>query len=459
MHKFFLLNCLIFCMLGQLSAQEPKITGKMSISIIEGTIRCDFNVTNIPWIKDYYVFLNSGLNIRYFRNLEDTKNYVYHKNYDDTVSNESFGYYFPDNTGKAKFLPKAFRISYVGAFPVVLDTTTGLSRRDWKGNIALNGQTIRATEQSAWYPVLYDIKEDKSYTNVSYDIDVTCSDCNSIYINGSNPVTSHFAHLSSDSALELLLYAGNYKIDSANNTYFLNTDMTKDQLIEFGKITEGFKKFYEEKLSIPYKYDINYIQTNPLTKNTGFLFVTYPSIVSVEFGGFKDFFGKSANRHKSFIAHELGHYYFGNYAKFNTEFESMITESFAEYLSLKATQKFLGDSIYKAKLNQYIKNLGDNYNPVPIGKIKAIADFGSQQKYNYDYAPLILTAIEKEIGEEKMWKWLRLILTTKTEFTNYEFLRSTLDKTLGDSTIIDKIDAKYFKSDTSVQNAISKIGL
>jgi hypothetical protein len=47
-------------------------------------------------------------------------------------------------------------VRYTGAYPVYrVDEGEG-STHDFKGVIAFNGRTLRATEQSKWYPVLYD---------------------------------------------------------------------------------------------------------------------------------------------------------------------------------------------------------------------------------------------------------------------------------------------------------------
>ncbi len=439
------------------NAQFPHITGKLNLNIQKGTLEGDFELSNLPTINNYYISLNSGLNIRYFRNEKDNFNYYYNKEYGDSTPAGCFGYYFRNNTGKGKFLPHTFQISYTGAFPVISDTLKASDSGDWAGNIACNGKTIRATDQSAWYPILYDIEKDIKYTKIIYDIEVTCDDCEDIYLNGNTPIKGKYAHLKSDSAFALLLFAGNYNIDTSNNTYFLNTDMTKKQLTEFGKMTNSYKKYYEKELSIPYIYNITYLQTTPTSKYNGFLFVTYPSITAVGWdNGFKGCFGENGNSFKPFIAHELGHYYFGNYAKYNSELGHTIDESFSEFLSLKVTEYFLRDSIYNSKIDNDIRILND-FNPISIGYVISGSDIKNNQIYNYSYFPIVLVAIEKEIGKEKMWKWLNLILTTKTEFTNYEFLKNTLRIALKDNELLEKIEKKYFKSKESLKNAISTI--
>ena len=36
----------------------------------------------------------------------------------------------------------------------------------------------------------------------------------------------------------------------------------------------------------------------------------------------------------------------------------------------------------------------------------------------YNYAPMIIAAIEKEIGEKAMWKWMKAILKTDESLAN-----------------------------------------
>ena len=57
--------------------------------------------------------------------------------------------------------------------------------------------------------------------------------------------------------------------------------------------------------------------------------------------------------------------------------------------------------------------------------------FGNYYTYAYNYFPTILLAIEKEIGETKMLEWVKEMLTTNADFTDFLFLENTLGKTIG----------------------------
>ncbi|MEX8546943.1 MAG: hypothetical protein V5804_05005 [Mucilaginibacter sp.] len=94
---------------------------------------------------------------------------------------------------------------------------------------------------------------------------------------------------------------------------------------------------------------------------------------------------------------------------------------------------------------------------MPFAKVKSNADYKDREYYVYYYAPLIFTAIKKEIGEQTMWLWLKNILKTPVDRTNYNFLLNTLNATLNNKEKTELIKSKYFESESSLSNAISKI--
>jgi len=459
--NFLIITVIIF---HSAKAQDsiPTLKGTVNISITKGTFECDLILDNIPRIKDYVIRLNSGMNILHFRSLD--KNFLIHydKSFTDTLSTgESNAYYFLDNTGKGKFLPHSLEIRYAGMYPVAADTIKNYSVEDWKGNIAFNGYSVRTDGyQSCWYPVLYDITKDVVLNKVKYDLQINCSDCSVIYLNGNTPVKGTKANLKSNVPFDVSMYSGKYKITNVDSTYFLNPDINETQINEFGNKTNAFKKFYENKLMIPYKTAITYVQTTPTSKNNAWLFVSYPTIFNIGYGnyGLKGLFDKqTGNWFNLYIAHELAHYYFGTIKVFNSELGDMMTEGFSEFLSLEVAKQLIADSISQKKINDKIKALKD-FAAVPFAKVKSNTNYKNRELYVYYYAPLIFIAIEKEIGEQAMWLWLRAILNTPAEHTNYEFLKKTLSTVLRDKGKVEIIESRYFDSDKSLENAIDKIG-
>ena len=128
----------------------------------------------------------------------------------------------------------------------------------------------------------------------------------------------------------------------------------------------------------------------------------------------------------------------------------------AEFLSFELTKEMMGTDVYDKKISDKIEAL-DNFTPIPMGKIKGESEYGNRELYVYYYAPIVFTAIKKEIGDEKMWKWLNTILTTETNFTNYDFLIQTLQTVVNDQKPIQIIEKQYLTSDNSLKNAIAKI--
>ncbi len=189
-------------------AQIPHLKGEIKISILNGTIEGDLEYSNLPTLKNYNIWLNTGLNVRYFRDEADKFNYENEKYYDSEKSEEAFQYYFPDKDKKGKILPSKFKINYVGKFPVIIDTLRASNRNDWKGNLAFNGKTIRASEQTCWYPVLYDIDNDLEINKVTYDLKIDCIDCESIYVNGSYPIKGKSASFKANDPTAIMIYAG-----------------------------------------------------------------------------------------------------------------------------------------------------------------------------------------------------------------------------------------------------------
>lgn len=448
---------------SNINAQEnpPTISGKVKISIVEGTFECDFTMSNIPPIQDYLIRLNAGMNLLHIKSLKPHEFIIIEdkSRTDSTSSGESSAYFFPDNTGKGKFLPNELQFKYVGKFPVVTDTIVNYSRADWRGNIAFNGYSVRAEGvQGAWYPYLYDAKNDVTYEQMNYNIEIECVDCSTLYLNGNDPIHAQKATFISKKPYELSLFCGNYEYINDGNLLLLNPTFAQDDIDDFSKLVGQYKKYYEEKLKIKFSDPPIFVNTTPTSPRFGWLFVSYPTIMGIGYGnlGLGALFDKKQNWYEQLIAHELGHYYFGTYKVFNSELGGMMSEGFAEYLSLKLFEELKGKKSYNELLDEKFEIL-KTFKTIPISKINTIRDIEDRERFVYNYAPLMFIAIEQEIGPKKMWEWLFNILNTKTNLTNYDFLLSTLQNTLNDEKMVLEIINKYFSSEQSMENILFQI--
>ena len=443
-----------------LIAQIPHLTGEVKISILNGTIEGDLEYSNLPKLKNYSIWLNTGLNLRYFRDGEDKFNYGNIKYYDEEKSSEAFQYYFPDKDNKDRFLPEKFKINYVGKFPVISDTLKASNRGDWKGNIAFNGKSIRASEQTAWYPILYDIENDVELNKVTYDIKINCIDCESIYLNGSSPIKGKTANFKSDKPISMMLFAGIFDFTKNNHTYFINTELNSEQEKVLGSWTDKIVNFYENKFKIPYENSVTYLYTTPISKKNAWMFVTYPTIVIIgqEKYNVKSYFAPNTNKLKDnsnieYFAHELGHYYFGTVIVPNSELRWVFLEGLTEYLALQTVKEVLGEESYHKKIDTYLKGTID-YIPKSMATIK---NSEIDETYRYYYVPLLVTALEKEIGKERVWNWLRTVLKSeKSVKTDYEYFKTSLVKSGIKEIEFKNFEEKYILSEQAKEN-VNKI--
>ncbi len=452
---------LVIVFYQQIAAQTPHLQGEVYISVLNGTIECDLIYSNLPKLTNYSIWLNSGLNLRYFRDKDDKFNYANVRYYDSEKSWEAFQYFLPDSGNKGRFLPDVMKINYVGKFPVINDTLRASNRGDWKGNIAFNGKSIRASEQAAWYPVLYDIDNELTINKITYDLTINCADCESIYLNGSIPVKGTQARFKSDQPISMLLFAGVFDFAKNNNTYYINTSLTNDQESVLGDWTDKIIKFYEDNLNMPYGNAVTYLYTTPISKNNAWMFVTYPTIAIIgqEQYNVKSYFRPKTNILKDnsnieYFAHELGHYYFGTVFMPNSDLHWFFLEGLTEYLALQTVKEVLGEESYQNKLNGYL-NETKEYIP---GSLKTIKNADIDETYRYIYAPMLLTVLEKEIGKESVWNWLKIILKTDSQVkTDYDFFKSTLIKSGLNENDFKRFEEKYITSDKAKDNVIDKI--
>jgi hypothetical protein len=62
-------------------------------------------------------------------------------------------------------------------------------------------------------------------------------------------------------------------------------------------------------------------------------------------------------------------------------------------------------------------------------------------------------AVEQELGEKAMLKWLNKMLTTKAELTNYEFMLQTLASVLQDERKLNLLINDYFSNNNAIKKA------
>ena len=438
---------------SHVNAQTPNISGNVEISMSTGQITCDFIVSNIPDLgKDYQVLLNKGFNIKAIKDANNST-LDYDGFYNGKTKGEGISY-IPLLKDSTYSNPKKLHITYTGAFPIYTDT---LNFIDFKGLIAFNGKTLRAADQSKWYPIIYDAKRDQLLEQVTYNITVKTAPEVKIYINGDLPKDGPIAKFSSQKPIAPLLFVGNYKVQETANALFLNTNMDKRQLMIFEENVAAIKSYYNSVLDLPYLAKNIFIEHQPVEKykqGKSWAFATYPSIA---FAGMSlsSMIDEKENKLKNhddypFLAHELAHYYFGNILRPNSTLNWFFLESTAEYLSFKASEAKYGKT-FTAK---YLKDKVDGMKNFKAVSLSTVDDMNKiNGNYRYHYGPLLLRGLEQAIGEKRMFIFLKDCLVAKDELTDYAFFKRHALK----SGITEQEWVSFEKDFIKTENATAKI--
>ena len=456
--------------IANLQAQQksPFITGSVSFSVKKGTVACDFVLSDLPNINNYVIRLNSGMNVHYFKDRKRGGGALYYDmdTRDSIGSDETKAYYLHENRGNpARYIPEELEVKYLGMYPVVADSADGYMGQDWRGNIAFNGYSLRAEGlQGDWYPVLYDMDKRKLYSEVRYNIHVSCEDCSVLFVNGCNPVRAKRADLSSDQPREMSIFCGKFEASEDHGIWLLNSGMPLADKQRLITTAATYQSYYEKRFGIQYKGSLTFAQTTPTAdpRYWAFSFYSSPTTFNVGVGqyGMQSLFDKDhARRNNQVMAHELAHYYFGTLLKAEGVFGSIITEGFAEFLSLELTRNLGGDSIFRSRLKEKKLSLTYFSHYQPLSRVRTESDYGNREYYLYYYAPILFLAVEKEIGEGAMWTWLKAMVNSKADVADYSLLVATFRASMPDKSVADRIEAKYFNSTDALKSAIEELGI
>lgn len=467
-HRLILLIITLSLSKVQAQEQSPFITGTVSFSVMKGTIACDLVLSNLPKINNYVIRLNSGMNVHFFKDRKRGGGALYYDmdTKDSIGSDETKAYYLHENRGNpARYIPEELEIKYLGMYPVVGDSAHGYMGQDWRGNIAFNGYSLRAEgRQGDWYPILYDMDKRKLYSEVRYNIHVSCEDCSVLFVNGSTPVRAKQADLSNNQPREMSIFCGKFEASEDHGIWLLNSGMTPADKQRLIATASTYQAFYEKNFDIPYKGSLTFAQTRPTAdpRYWGFSYYTSPTTFNVGVGPYamQALFDKDhVRRNKQVMAHELAHYYFGTLLKSEGVFGSIMAEGFAEFLSFELTRNLEGDNISQSLLIDKKSSLTYFSNYQPLSRVRTENDYGNREYYLYYYAPILFLAIEKEIGEKAMWTWLKAMVNSRADVTDYSFLVTTFRNSVADKSIAARIEAKYLSSTDALKNALEELGI
>ena len=410
-------------------ALPPHLSGRISISLRQGTIAADLELSRLPPLTNARLWLHTGLNVEAFRDSTGHRILAQRRTYAPDTTEEAWQYQLLDAQNRPLPLPRRLRLRYTGAFPVQADSSQFPDWGDDKGRLAFNGLTVRATEQTAWYPVLYDRALDQEISAYTYDLEVSCADCQTLYLNGSAPAPGPAQRLVSTKPVALVLFAGTYPAQRLDGSgWLLNSPLTAGQAAVFGGFVGRVRGYYERQLGLPYRQELTFLNSTPVSRRDGWLFVTFPTIATV---GWHQNLGTlfrgetlADSTLLPYLSHEFGHYYFGTLLQPNAALRYFFLEGTTEYLALKATQRTLGPKYYREKLAGYRRRLLKHGNFPALSAIRRADEV--DDAYRYVAVPLQLLALERQVGEKQIWRWLRAVAQSAAPRTDYAFLLDSL---------------------------------
>lgn len=388
----------------------PHIEGTVSIDMNTGLFRCDVRLSNMTSIEDYSILIHKGMNVKHF--LDGNGDLLF---YDSSrLKGEAIQYVLGNSKGTMD-LPNTFQVAYVGAFPKYSDSYNTF---DFKGLIAMNDKTIRATEQTKWYPVIYDVKKDKLINSYTYNLEIEVVGGKSIFINGSAPQETDKGNFTSKKAVPLLLFAGDYEFVSEKGNYILNGGISKETAAQVFKNVRVVQSFLEEKLDRTFVDNVYLIQhkaVNKRKKGSNWGFNTYPAFAFTGDNYFSSILTKDgtfSNGDFRYFGHEFGHNYFGNNVQSGKLFWFWL-ESFPEYLSYTFAEKMGGEEYLKKRIKDVIGYVKDG-KFIPLSKITEASQINGS--YRYSMAPLVLLCFDLSFGRETTYDVLKeLLVNADTE--------------------------------------------
>ncbi|GAA0921296.1 hypothetical protein GCM10009552_42510 [Rothia nasimurium] len=394
-------------------------SGSLRTNLHTGVVKGDICMTHRPEALSGAFVLNTGLNVA--------------KVTDGQGNAVSFdGSYGPDIDGEARIYtvthaPPMLCVQYVGALPIY---PAHDAPGDFKGIMAFNGDSFRFSEQSAWLPLPYDPKARVRAGDMAYHLDVTCDDCRFIYANGDAPLEGTEATFHSDIARPPMIFGGTGPITKTANVTILNesVDATSSEAMSglVGKV-QSYYQDYMGKAMMDRPVFLRMITIDQVRRDrtgSGWGFATWPTIAfsgSVgKIGTTLLAGGDKADQEISYLAHELGHYYFGTLVRPQGPYAWFLLESNAEFLSMKALRAIRGKAAADKRVAHWAEQAAKQKEAfIPLDKVTQSGDIS--ESYRYSYGPFLLLSLEQQVGEKKMRAFMRALLTAPV-ITSWEDL-------------------------------------
>ncbi|WP_287398474.1 hypothetical protein [Sphingomonas sp.] len=388
-----------------------KTSGTVRVSLATGRVEGRVCIADRPAEVAGAFALNAGLNVARVTD-GDGKAVAFDGWYDPGINGEARVY-------TVSAAPAVLCVEYVGAYPVY---PAHDAPDDFKGVMAFNGDSARFAEQSAWLPLPFDNKAKARAGTMAYALDVSCEGCRFLYMNGSAAIIGDHGRFSSATARPPLLFGGKGPITKTANVTILNETVAPAQADALSAAVGQVASYYRDYMGAPVADQPTFLrmvaanQVKRDREGSEWAFATWPTIAmsgSVgRVGATLQAGGQARDGRIAYIAHEMGHYYFGTLARSPGPYFWFMLESTAEFLSIKALRALGGEAAAQRHIAGLAAEVNGHTQPfVALDKITDGASIGGT--YRYHYGPLLLLSLERQVGEAKMRAFLRGLLSAR----------------------------------------------
>lgn len=397
-------------------SQAARLTGAVDVDLLQGRVAADVCLRGAPVRGDTTWFaLHRGMNVKRVRNTAGRA-----LPFSTTYRDQALHYAVRDTAAAGG---DGVCVEYTGAYPVYDVRADDYRDGDGSGVIAFNGTTLRARGESRWYPAPLDAAGAPD-DHLAYRLRVRCAACTRLYVNGAPPAPGPEAELASDVPRELLLWIGDYPAARVDGTWFLGETVAEDTARLFLARVGEIQRFYEGFVGVPYGPTPDVLRIIPVSipvsrfgryQFWGFLADPALGLAGrITIGDFVQILGDPQHPGRApllgVLAHELAHRYFAGALAPAGPYSQLFGEPFSNYLDLHARRRFFGEEAYRAGVRAMRERALDGPD-LPALDTAAPAEIASD-RYRYAVAPLLLVALESEVGEARMRAFLRALLTT-----------------------------------------------
>jgi hypothetical protein len=397
------------------SAVPALLTGKLVVEPADGSVAGDVCLGRLPDGVTGFV-LNRGLNVREVRDGAAGSPLAFEIDPERPAD---------DDAGFFRLTAKGLKelcISYVGRFPVFRVDKGERAADDWKGRIAFDGKTVRAADQSRFVPSLI-AGPGVEKAQMAYDIEVECASCRTLFWNGSHPVAGPSARFTSAAPRSLMLYAGDIDFSVQPKADFVGAAVTPSVAAAVSTGLKRIAEAHEAYIGVPYTDQPSLMSFASVGRDrkidsTSWQFVVWPTVAADGRLQFERYLaGRQPDKGLSpgierYLAHEMAHYYFGTRFVASGPLKWFLTESTAEFLSMKAVRQLQGPAAYAAIVAEHAATVA-NKTVMPLDRVTGSEQIG--EGYRYKLGPLLLIGMEKRLGAETVRRMLSELVTEAPE--------------------------------------------